>query len=61
MNHKVKMLVETQKKGLFGTKTVCEYKTVKVDGKTYREMKKQIKHKPFSFNEMILYECIFEE
>ena len=28
MKHKVKMLVETQKKGLLGRKTVREYKTV---------------------------------
>jgi hypothetical protein len=31
MKHKVKMLVETQKKGLFGPKTKREFKTVKVD------------------------------
>lgn len=61
MKHKVKMLVETQKKGLLGRKTVCEYKTVKVDGKTYRQMKKQMRNKPFSLDEMIFYDTIFED
>ncbi len=61
MKHKVKMLVETQKKGLLGRKTVREYKTVKVDGKTYRQMKKQMRNKPFSLDEMIFYDTIFED
>lgn len=61
MKHKVKMLVETQKKGLFGRKTVREYKTVKVDGKTYRQMKKQMRGTPFSLGEMLLYDTVFED
>lgn len=61
MKHKVKMLVETQKKGLFGRKTIREYKTVKVDGKTYKQMKKQMKKKPFSLDEMLLYDTIFDD
>lgn len=61
MKHKVKMLVETQKKGVFGAKTVREYKTVKVDGKTYKQMKKQAKSAPFSLDEMLLYDTVFED
>lgn len=61
MKHKVKMLVETQKKGLLGHKTKREYKTVKVDGKTYRKMKKQMRKKPFSLGEMMLYDTIFDD
>lgn len=61
MKHKVKMLVETQKKGLLGRKTVREYKTVKVDGKTYKQMKKQMRNRPFSLGEMLLYDTIFDD
>ena len=38
MKHKVKITVETRKKGLFGTRTVREEKTVWVDSKTYKQM-----------------------
>lgn len=37
---KVKVLEPVKKKGLFGTKTVMKEKTIKVDNKTYRAMKK---------------------
>ncbi len=61
MKHKVKMLVETQKKGFFGSKPKREFKTVKVDGKTYKKMKKQMRNHPFSLDEMMLYDTIFED
>lgn len=61
MKHKVKIPVETQKKGLFGPKTKREIKTVKVDGKTYRKMKKQMRNKSFSLGEMLLYDTIFDD
>jgi hypothetical protein len=61
MKHKVKMLVETQKKGLLGRKAVREYKTIKVDGKTYKQMKKQMRNKHFSLGEMLLYDTIFDD
>lgn len=41
---KVKVQVETEKKGLFGTKKVIETKTIKVDNKTYKAMKKKEKN-----------------
>ena len=58
---KVKVQVETEKKGLFGTKKVIETKTVKVDNKTYKEMKKKEKNRPYSIEEMMLYDEIFDE
>ena len=58
---KIKVQVETEKKGLFGTKKVTETKTVKVDNKTYKELKKKEKNRPFSIEEMMLYDEIFDE
>ena len=57
MNHKVKALVPVEKKTFFGTrKTVYEKRTILVDSKTYREMKKREKAKPYSVTEMMLYD-----
>lgn len=58
---KVKIQVETEKKGLFGTKKALETKTIQVDNKTYKEMKKKEKNRPFSIEEMMLYDEIFDE
>ena len=58
---KIKVQVETEKKGLFGTKMVIETKTIKVDNKTYKEMKKKEKNRPYSIEEMMLYDEIFDE
>ena len=58
---KIKVQVETEKKGLFGTKKVIETKTIKVDNKTYKEMKKKEKNRPYSIEEMMLYDEIFDE
>ena len=37
---KIKVSEPVKKKGLFGTKTVMKEKTIKVDNKTYKAMKK---------------------
>lgn len=66
---KVKVQVETEKKGLFGRKkTVVETKTIEVDNKTYKEMKKAEKeakkaynNRPYSIEEMMLYDEIFDD
>ena len=55
MKHKVKITVETKKKGLFGTKTVCEEKTVWVDSKTYKQIQKKHGNRPYTVEEMMLY------
>ena len=42
MKHKVKVQVPVEKRGLFGIKkTVMETRTIEVDGKTYKKMKKE--------------------
>lgn len=43
MKHKVTVITERKKRGLFGTKTVREKQVIQVDGKTYRWMKRQEK------------------
>lgn len=61
MNHKVKMMVPVEKRTLFGKKTVMQERTVTVDGKTYRKMKKAERDRPFSIDEMMFYDCIWED
>ena len=38
MNHKVKVTIEREKKGLFGKKKVTEERWIEVDEKTYQKM-----------------------
>lgn len=61
MKHKVKVMVETEKRGLFGKKKVLEERTVWVDGKTYRKMQKQKRNRPFTIEEMLFYDWLFDE
>ena len=61
MNHKVKMMVPVEKRTLFGKKTVMQERTVTVDGKTYRKMKKAERDRPFSIDEMMFYDWIWED
>ena len=61
MKHKVTVTVETKKKGLFGTKTVKETKEIWVDGKTYRQMQKEKTNRPYTVEEMMLYDSLFDE
>lgn len=58
---KIKVKVETERPGLFGKKKVTEYKTVKVDDKTYRRLMKEKANKPLSFDEMILCDEILDD
>ena len=58
---KVKVKVETERPGLFGKKKVTEYRTVKVDDKTYRRLMKEKAKKPLSFDEMILLDEILDD
>jgi len=61
MKHKVKVMVETEKRSLFGKKKVLEERTIEVDGKTYKKMQKEKKNRPYSIEEMMLYDEIFDE
>ena len=60
MKHKVKVQVPAEKRGLFGIKkTVMETRTIEVDGKTYKKMKKEWENRPYSIEEMMLYDDLF--
>lgn len=61
MKHKVKIQVPVEKRGLFGIKkTVMETRTIEVDGKTYKKMKKEWENRPYSIEEMMLYDELFD-
>ena len=62
MNHRVKVLVEVEKRGLFGrTKTVLEKRTIVVDGKTYRQMKHEQREADDMIDEMIFEDEILDD
>ena len=61
MKHKVKVIVETEKRGLFGRRKVTEERTVWVDGKTYRKMQKEKHNRAYSIEEMMFYDFIFDD
>lgn len=61
MKHKVKVQVPVEKHGLFGKKTVMETRTIEVDSKTYKKMKQDAKNRPYSIEEMMLYDEIFDD
>ena len=56
MNHKVKVTIETEKKGLFGKKKVLEKRWIEVDEKTYQKMLRdgEIKDDGLSAEDMVL-------
>ena len=57
MMHKVKVKVPVEKRGLLGfKKTVMETRTIEVDSKTYKKMQKEQKNRPYSIEEMMLYD-----
>lgn len=64
MKHKIQIEVKRNKKGFLGiTRKVKEKKTIVVDGKTYRKLKAQEirngKNRPYSLEEMMLYDDMF--
>lgn len=60
MKHKVKVKVPVEKRSLFGIKkTVMETRTIEVDGKTYKKMKKEWENRPYSIEEMMFYDDLF--
>jgi len=62
MKHKIKVQVPVEKHGLLGfKKTVMETRNIEVDGKTYKKMQQKSKNRPYSIEEMMLYDDIFDE
>ena len=61
MKHKIKVKVPVEKRGFLGIKkTVIETRIVEVDGKTYKKMQKEWNNRPYSIEEMMLYDEVFE-
>ncbi len=62
MKHKVKVKVPVEKRGLLGfKKTVMDTRTIEVDSKTYKKMQKEQENRPYSIEEMMLYDDLFDE
>jgi len=61
MNHKVKVTIETEKKGLFGKKKVTEERWIEVDEKTYQKMLRDGKIKDnLSVEDMVLMDWFLD-
>ena len=54
MSKKIKVTVESEKRGLFGKRTVFEEKEIKVDRKTYKKLKNLQDDR--EFDELLFYE-----
>lgn len=63
MKHKIKVKVPVEKRSFLGIKkTVMEKRTIEVDGKTYKKLKKEWEKRPYSIEEMMFYDdIIFDE
>lgn len=60
MKHKVKVKVPVEKHGFLGIKkTVMETRTIEVDDKTYKKLKKEWNNRPYSIEEMMFYDDLF--
>lgn len=57
------MKVPVEKRSFLGIKkTVMETRTIEVDGKTYKKLKKEWEKRPYSIEEMMFYDdIIFDE
>lgn len=62
MNHKVKVTIETEKKGLFGKKKVAEERWIEVDEKTYQKMLRdgEIKDDGLGVEDMVLMDWFLD-
>ena len=61
MKHKIKVKVPAEKRGFLGIKkTVMETRTIEVDGKTYKKLKKEWENRPYSIEEMMFYDDLFD-
>ncbi|MBQ8995035.1 MAG: hypothetical protein IJ091_04395 [Oscillospiraceae bacterium] len=61
MKYRVKVKVPVEKKTLFGKRTVYVERTIEVDRDTYRKIQKEKQSEPFSLEEMMFYDDIFDD
>lgn len=61
MKRRIKIQVPIEKRGFLGVKkTVLETQLIEVDEKTYKKLKKEQKNRPYSIEEMMFYDDLFE-
>lgn len=62
MKHRIKVQVPVEKRGFLGIKkTVMETRTIEVDGRTYKKMQRDYNNRPYSIEEMMLYDDLFDD
>ena len=62
MKHRIKVQVPVEKRGFLGIKkTVMETRTIEVDGRTYNKMQRDYNNRPYSIEEMMLYDDLFDD
>ena len=62
MKHRIKVQVPVEKRGFLGIKkTVMETRTIEVDGRTYNMMQRDYNNRPYSIEEMMLYDDLFDD
>lgn len=62
MKRRVEITIEEKKRGLFGTKVVRETRTVSMDERTYHKLKKKLDAgRSITVDDLIMYDCIFED
>ncbi|MBQ6342567.1 MAG: hypothetical protein IJI41_05545 [Anaerolineaceae bacterium] len=61
MKHKVKIIIEKEKRCLFGKKKVREEKIIEVDDKTYKELQNKKNNHQYTIEEMMFYDELFDE
>jgi len=60
MKHRIKVQVPVEKRGFLGIKkTVMETRTIEVDDRTYKKMQRDYNNRPYSIEEMMLYDDLF--
>ncbi len=61
MKHRVIVEVETKKPGFFGTRTVMEKREVWMNDREYRRYLREMRNRPFTLEELMEYELLFED
>ena len=62
MKHRIKVQVPVETRGFLGIKkTVMETRTIEVDGRTYKKMQRDYNNRPYSIEEMMLCDDLFDD
>ena len=62
MKRRIKVDVPVEKRVFLGfKKTVYESRTIEVDAKTYKRIRRQNRNRPYSIEEMMFYDELFDD